>query len=258
MTKQDELDQAMNYLDELDVVGVDGCRAGWFSVRLPHRDNFEVAIFPTFRELIDRHEDAGLILVDIPIGLPEGPGGRDCDRESRRLLGARSSSVFPTPTRQTVHQAASAPHDYAAALGMERGVAGKGISKQAFAIAPKIAEVDSVMLSRTKNMNPEIREVHPELCFWGLNYTKPIEFSKKTPQGEDERVRILRRLEPRTDLIVAEATKKFLRKDVGQDDILDAIAAAVTGFRDQGMLLKLPMSNARDNKGLAMEMVYWA
>ena len=66
----------------------------------------ETAVFPTFGELLAHYAGAKLILVDIPIGLPESKGGRDCDRKARKLLGRRSaSSVFPTPTRQTVQQA---------------------------------------------------------------------------------------------------------------------------------------------------------
>ena len=93
-------------------VGVDGCKAGWFSVGLD-RDGFEAKVFCTFSDLLAHYRDAKLILVDIPIGLPEGKGGRDCDREAREKLGRpRASSVFPTPTRQTVQQASRAPKDY--------------------------------------------------------------------------------------------------------------------------------------------------
>ena len=129
-------------------VGVDGCKGGWFSVGLD-RDGFEAKVFCTFRELLDYYASAKLILVDIPIGLPEGKGGRDCDRKARKLLGRpRASSVFPTPTRQTVQQASRAPKDHRAAVRIEKEVAGKGIGIQTFNIAPKIAEVDEVMRTR--------------------------------------------------------------------------------------------------------------
>ena len=65
-------------------------------------------------------------------------------------------------------------------------MAGKGISKQAFAIAPKIAEVDEVMRDRVGGAGPAVREVHPELLFWALNGRKAMESSKKSRQGRDE------------------------------------------------------------------------
>ena len=87
-------------------VGVDGCKGGWFSVGLDNCDGYEVQVFKTFDELLAHYAEACLVLVDIPIGLPQGGEGRDCDPEARKLLGRpRGSSVFPTPTRQTVVQA---------------------------------------------------------------------------------------------------------------------------------------------------------
>ena len=155
-------------MTRIEFIGVDGCPAGWFSVGFDRFGGHEVAVFTSFGELIDRYSDAALVLVDIPIGLPEGPERRECDRLARKMLGRRGSSVFPSPTRQTAEHAAASPKDYRGALAVERRFAGKGISRQAFAISPKIAEVDSVMRSRGINASPEVREVHPELCFLGV------------------------------------------------------------------------------------------
>ena len=127
-----------------EFVGVDGCRRGWFSIGLDHcSEDYEMHVFCRFSKLLEHYQDASLVRVDIPIGLPESRGGRDADRCARKLLGhPRGSSVFPTPTRQTVERAAQAPQDYTAAAAKERKTAGKGLSRQTFAIAPKIAEVD--------------------------------------------------------------------------------------------------------------------
>ena len=116
-----------------------GCPYGWFGVGLDCGDGYEVKVFNTFCELLTHYRDAQLVLVDIPIGLPEDEEGRACDLGAWKLLGqSRGSSVFRTPTRRTVKQAAKAPGDYRAAVDNERKVAGKGISRQAFAIAPKM------------------------------------------------------------------------------------------------------------------------
>ena len=165
-------------------VGVDGCPDGWFSVGLDNCEGYELEVFTAFDELLAHYGDAQLVLVDIPIGLPQGGEGRDCDREARKLLGRpRGSSVFPTPTRPTVNQAAKSPGDYRGAVEIERCFAGKGINKQTFAIAPKIAEVDKVLLDRDASAPPPVREVHPEICFWALNNRQPMRAFQEETTG---------------------------------------------------------------------------
>ena len=240
----------------IEFVGVDGCPTGWFSVGFDRNGGYEVNVFASFGELIDRYSDAGLVLIDIPIGLPEGPERRECDRQARKLLGRRGSSVFPSPTRQAVEHAAAHPKDYRGALAVERRFAGKGISRQAFAISPKIAEVDAVMRSRDINASPEVREVHPELCFWALNDRQPMKSSKKRTVGVNARLEVLGNIEPRSREIYEEAGSKFRRKAVGRDDIVDALVAALVA-RERGDRLKsVPDVPPRDAKGLLMEMVY--
>ena len=243
-------------------VGVDGCTAGWFSVGLEGIGGYECKVFKTFGELLHYYGSSVLILVDIPIGLPEKPGSRDCDREARKLLGKpRSNSVFSTPTRQTSERAAQFPEDYRSACRVERKCANakKGISKQTFAIAPKIAEVDKILAARDVKSTPRVREVHPELCFWAFNNCKPMTFSKKTKEGKgiNERLYVLKRVEPRAEDIFKRSCSKFLRKDVARDDILDALVAALTAYLGHDNLQAVPKAPQIDAKKLPMEMVYW-
>ena len=242
-----------------EFVGVDGCRGGWFSVGLDRGDGCEVEMFESFKELLDHYRYAKLVLVDIPIGLPVGPGGRDCDREARKLLGPRRSSVFPVPTRLPVEQAEASPHNYGGAMEVERRLAGKGISKQAFGIAPKIAEVNEVMLVLSEDASPSIREVHPELCFWALDGRQPMRYWKKKREGETERLRVLKGIEPWTPEVYDSARSKYLRRVVAKDDILDALVVAVAAHRSQtgrGRLRTIPEVPPKDAAGLPMEMVY--
>ena len=242
-------------------VGVDGCPSGWFSVGFDSEGCYELKVFPAFSELLDYYRDAKLVLVDIPIGLPEGPGGRECDQEARnKLRPHRSSSVFSAPTRQTVKQAALSPGDYECAKKVEQCATrpeGKGISKQAFAIAPKIAQVDRFLRCRDSNATPKVQEVHPEVCFWALNGKKAMEFNKKEDKGEEQRIRVLERFEPRTRAMYREAGRRFVGGGVGKDDILDALAAAVTARLGHDWLKTIPECPPRDCKGSPMEMVYW-
>ena len=243
-----------------EFVGVDGCKRGWFSVGFDRRGNYEVEVFPSFSELLAHYSDASLVLVDIPIGLPEGPEGRDCDREARRLLGhPRASSVFPTPTRQTVEQAAKSPRDYERANEVEGRFAGKGISQQAFAIAPKIAEVDKLMTAPDGSARRQVREVHPEVCFWALNNRQPMQFAKSTTEGRAERLRVLQAVEPQAQEVLEKTCSRWYRKDVAKDDIFDALVAVVTAYLgqdDEGGLQTIPGHPPTDSTSLPMEMVF--
>ena len=249
---------------EIEFVGVDGCPFGWFSVGFAGDGGYELKKFSTFSELVERYKGAKLILVDIPIGLPEcNEGPRRCDIEARaKLTGGRKSSVFPVPARKTVHTAWQFPKNYYKANDAQKKCAGKGLSRQAFAISPKIAEVDDLMVSRGDGATPQIREIHPEICFWAFNVLQSTEYSKKAKEmrGIKERIEILEKVEPKTqEIFDAVCPPKFLRKDVARDDVLDALVAAVTARRgwQSGGLQTLPESPDKDSKGLAMEMVYW-
>jgi predicted RNase H-like nuclease len=71
-----------------------------------------------------RRRGPEVVAVDVPIGLPER-GSRDCDVEARRLLGVRSSSVFPAPIRAML-----AAGSQAEASRIGHGAEGKRVSIQ--------------------------------------------------------------------------------------------------------------------------------
>ena len=111
---------------EWKYVGVDGCKGGWFCIGFDDDGDYGVGVAATFSDLLDAVPDAELVLVDIPIGLPEGPDERECDPLVRRMLGQpRSSSVFRVPVRHAVQQAASVPNNHAAASWIQFQATGK-------------------------------------------------------------------------------------------------------------------------------------
>ena len=55
--------------------GVDGCSAGWFYFALARSGAPDWGIASTIKELVSSADDSDRIFVDIPIGLPDGPGG---------------------------------------------------------------------------------------------------------------------------------------------------------------------------------------
>src|SRR3989442_13288566 len=137
----------------MNVAGVDGCRAGWLCVRL--QDGVvEGEVFATFKQLLALLEASSVIAVDIPIGLPTS-GERACDRMARQLLGApRASSVFPAPIWAVTNET-----DYTVACVKHRAADGRALSKQAFAILPKILEVNQLVLNQA-GLQDRVREIH--------------------------------------------------------------------------------------------------
>lgn len=68
-------------------------------------------------------------------------------------------------------------------------ITGRGLSRQSWAITPKIAEADAVI--RRLPERRRLREMHPEVCFAALNGMRPMSFNKKKPAGHQERLAVL-------------------------------------------------------------------
>ena len=249
-------------------VGVDGCKAGWIGVGLGDGVESCVTVCGDFSEVLTHFGDASVVLVDIPIGLPDGieRGGRACDIAARKVLNTedvkKGSSVFPAPSRRYLKEAARnswwSNDDYNRANGWSWCELGGGISKQAFSITQKIDEVDKILTPRDKDASPEIREVHPEVCFWALNRKKPMPNGKKSKAGFDERKQIVRGFVPKVDDVLKQVRDNFAVAQVANDDVLDALAAAITAKIgcQQGEFETLPETPLPDSEGLTMEMVY--
>ena len=235
------------------VYGVDGCRAGWFFFALGCSEELGWGIVGTIEELLSNVDYSDRIFVDIPIGLPDGHEVRLCDREARKRLGRpRASSVFPAPVRAVLAAAT-----YEDANQISRQTSGKGLTQQTFAILPKIREVDS-LLRKSEKARHILREVHPEICFWALAGRRPMSDKKKTGAGIDERLAVIERVCPSFAEAFRQIRAKFRSRDLGDDDILDAMAAAITAAAGPEALMTLPKDPARDRYGLPMEMVYRA
>jgi predicted RNase H-like nuclease len=158
------------------VVGVDACAAGWIGIVLHHGVFAQAAVGARFRALLAAVPAASIVAVDIPIGLPER-GWRRADAQARRYLGRRSSSVFATPPRAAVEASS-----YEEANRICRSLTGQGLSRQAWALAPKILDVDS---SRA-DVGVSVFEVHPEVSFRALA-AAPLTAGKRTWTGCVER-----------------------------------------------------------------------
>ena len=79
----------------MNVMGVDGCQAGWFAILLGSRMRWHAYCYQSFAELWSQHSSVDLLLIDIPIGLPDRmKPRRQCDLEARRLLGRQGNRAY--------------------------------------------------------------------------------------------------------------------------------------------------------------------
>ena len=239
--------------------GVDGCRAGWFAVLLEGENendcSWKVELFPEFSCLVDflknNYGQADpLILIDIPIGLKTGGGERLSDLGARSILKARKSSIFPVPCREAIYA-----ETYEKACEVNERLTGKRISKQAWNIVPKIRDVDSFLVENN-NFREKVREVGPEICFQSFTGF-PMKFPKKKVEGFLERKEALGNVCTFADEVVEYALSKYRRKDLAKDDILDALAAALTAkMGSMYGFTYVPHEPETDSKGLKIQMVY--
>jgi predicted RNase H-like nuclease len=229
--------------------GLDGCKAGWFAIGIDEIGEFQFSVLTKFEEITQLLEQAMLILVDIPIGLPwQGQPTRLCDTAARKALSPRGSSVFPVPARSAL-----AMPSYQEGSEENRRQLNRKLSKQSWAIAPKIKEVDEYM--RSGRPGEKIREMHPEVAFWALNGKTALNYKKKEQAGIDERLGILQRYYLKSDECFRWAREQYLIKEVATDDILDAMVGAVTAMQ-YPRLSTLPENPVNDEEGIPMEMVY--
>lgn len=234
---------------KLEYVGIDGCKSGWLYVGIDETGQFHFGVKSAFSDIVSELEDARLILVDIPIGLPSNSQiKRHCDVAARKAISPRGSSVFPVPARSTLAQT-----NYESACEENARILGKRLSKQSWAIAPKIQEVDEFI--REYGARGKIREMHPEVAFWALNFERPLTQKKKKVAGENERLNILSQHYPLTVDCFESCKNQYPRKEVARDDILDALVGAVTAMQYPN-IASLPSNPSLDEVGLPMEIVY--
>jgi predicted RNase H-like nuclease len=200
-----------------------------------------VEVLAEVASILERVEDGRLdcIGVDMPIGLPE-QGARACDVEARTRLGPRRSSVFPCPPRGVLGAV-----DYGEALARSRAIDGRGISRQAFHLLPRIAELDGGL---TPALQSRVFECHPESCFVSLAGA-PLE-SKHTAQGREMRCRLLTAVVPDTEALVAGPPR-----GAGVADVLDAAVVAWTARRWRAGRALVLGDDRRDRRGLRMQIV---
>lgn len=238
------------------VAGVDGCPAGWLVVfaRVAGCET-SVRLVPGFADLLAAAEEAAVIAIDIPIGLPEraGRGGRAAESLVRPLLGERQSAVFSVPSR-----AALAANDYREACAVALGTSDppRKVSKQLFMLAPKIRDVDACLRKHPGKID-RVFEVHPELAFWRLNGERALDEPKKVKGRCYEPGLALRRRLLVAAGLPSDVVNTTAPRGAGPDDLLDALACTAIARRIHLGLAK-PFPDPPERDGLGLRMAIWA
>ena len=205
------------------IIGIDGCKAGWFSVWQDYEDRIQSSIFENLVDLkkFFSHEDYLIIGIDMPVILgDEIP--RKADQLARKMLAKKASSIFTAPTPHMLQQ-----DSYENASLVSKRQFGKSISLQSWYLFPKIKDVQTII----DHKNIKIYEIHPELSFRAMNNEAVVLESKKSAQGFDIRKALLDQYFPRFNFETLR--NQYLKKEVVDDDILDAIAVLWSAKRIQ-------------------------
>jgi len=211
------------------VLGVDGAGDGWFGVLIVDGYFAGADLKPTVAALLDRHPDAEVVAVDIPIGLPVGKTRSADDAAKRFVGGQRAASIFPTFPRDVLMA-----KPYEVALEAARRL-GTGLSRQAYALRDRIDEVADLAAA-----DKRVVEVNPEVSFRAMKGTA-LRYSKHTWSGLAER----RALLANVGILLHDNLTGGER--VAPDDVVDAAAAAWSALRiAEGRSATLPAEPSDD------------
>lgn len=200
------------------MLGVDGARGGWVGVRW---DGEELSCLfeASLADLVDAAGPIAMAAVDMPIALVV-EGTREAEDLARRVLGPRRSSLFQSPCLGALD---FADDDYAGANAWSKATVGRGLSKQAWFLVPKIREVRAVAASS----EVPIREAMPELSFRAM-LGDVVPHPKTTWSGQALRRRLL------ADHGLDLPDDPGPAGRVAPDDLLDAAALAWSARRIAG------------------------
>ncbi len=223
------------------VVGIDGAPGGWLAVIWGKTVTHQ--LFPNLSDAMQL--DGEIVAIDMPIGLPE-LSGRTVEKIARQMLKGKASSIFSVPARAAI-ESENASYQEACLINLQLSKPPKKFSRQSYGIFPKMRELDRIM---TPELQTRIHEVHPELSFAEMNNRKAVLSKKTRAEGRIERIRLLSSSGfPWSQMPSA----TYLKKDVADNDIVDACACAWSARRIlEGQALCIPDQLEMDKRGLVM------
>ncbi len=265
------------------IAGVDGCKGGWIAVyedtdsgklecrvavgdRKAGHTNHDLSC--AFEAVMNHHAPLAAVAVDMPIGLCNNKDGRDCDNEARDVLKQRRSSIFSAPAVGLFHkmkpEKLGKVQFYKHGSDLNEKLTGKGLSRQSWALVPKIAEIRDYLTTHPERQGC-VHEVHPEVSFASMNAQSgggrpfaPMRHPKAKAGGSVERRALLRRIfEDPFEELEAKAPECDFGKRAALDDFYDALACLWTARRIREKKARaLPGCTPVGSMSLPMRIVY--
>ena len=161
------------------------------------------------------------------------------------LLGSRRGSVF-SPIGRICLQMDN--REKASQLHIGRG--GIGIGAQCWGLKKKLLEIDELMTPAKQRI---VHEVHPEVSFCEMNGGQPLTQSKRTPEGERQRIKALKDNDFPESFLAPLSTLHS-----GRNDFIDACAALWTAERiSRGIARRLPSDGKPEHDARGLDMAIW-
>jgi predicted RNase H-like nuclease len=224
------------------LAGIDGCSSGWVAV-VAEAGALASARLTYVTDLRSFLADLDFALIDMPIGLVDGPDSRDVETSMRKRLKGKTSSVFPTPCRSAL-----AEFVYSDASFINERNLGKRLPKQTFMLFPKMREVDQ--LARDIGQS-RLHEGHPEVSFAAMAGS-PVLSKKRETVGQFDRVALLES----KGIPARQLVEKVMKGKMAVDDVLDAAALLWSADRfSRNSYEKFPPNPSRDSVGLEMSVI---
>ena len=197
------------------VMGIDGCRAGWFCTKIEKNKILSFHIIKNLNDQFLTESNLSHIGIDIPLQLSE-TGKRLAELEARLILKKRACTIFSPPAIKAL-----SAKNYSEACEINFKECGNRISKQSWNLFPKIKQAQE-FLKNNSIRKLGVFEIQPELSFMAMNNMKLIEKSKKTEAGKKLRIKLIRNFFP--NFSFSSIRKNFKKNEVLDDDILDSIS----------------------------------
>lgn len=255
-------------MSEPYAIGVDRSSGTWLAVAYENDEFAELCVHEDIEAIWEHYHEIGMqrMVVDAPIGLFQKSDAeedeelvRRCDVEARKIVGPQYRSIFNPPCRDVIEDAIRGS-SYHEVKGTQREVTNKGLTQQAYAISRGIYQLDQ-LLCEDDDSRKAILEGHPEVCFRAFA-EDDIEYPKSSVTGVAERLSALGNVQddPMNALLcIGRRIPDHTDRRIGVDDVLDAMALAVTAGASDDKLGFLPVESENppeDEENLPMQMVY--
>lgn len=235
----------------LKTAGIVTCKAGYLAISLDEEQP-GYWLLESDKALTQTLSKYDRVFVNIPVGLEEDQQTRACDELLREKLGADySDSVVDPPIRAAVE---APTYGEASMISYEK--IGTRVSMQSWGLSPQIRTIRRY-IQACNGEDHAIYESHPELLYQILNGDNSILQKKITKKGLRYRLHLIDKQSKYADDFFRDIKEDFRRNQVGETNIIDALALALFAQRSSSRPMKtIPDQPSNDSLELPKAIHY--